>query len=83
MPRRADSLTLSLGALCAGAYACTSETAREDAARLRDPSSWYCDDDSAPTRIYLCPAACDAVASDPRAKFQVLVGCKPKLEPPP
>jgi hypothetical protein len=53
-----------------------------DAAACGTATSWYYDDETAPTRIYLCPAACDAVASDPMAKFQVLVGCKPKIEPP-
>jgi hypothetical protein len=53
-----------------------------DAAACGTLSSWYYDDETAPTRIFLCPAACEAVASDPMAKFEVLVGCKPKVEVP-
>jgi hypothetical protein len=44
--------------------------------------SWYYDDEEAPSRIMLCPAACGAVATDPDARFEILVGCAPDLEPP-
>jgi hypothetical protein len=45
--------------------------------------SWYYDDETAPTRVLLCPAACELVASDPGAHFEILVGCAPIFAPPP
>ncbi len=39
-------------------------------------NSWYYDMPSAPTRITLCPAACDLVRSDPNAKLEILLGCQ-------
>jgi hypothetical protein len=38
-------------------------------------TSWYYDDEAAPSRIHLCPAACDLVRADPGAKFRILAGC--------
>ena len=60
----------------------TTFTKVVDAAGCDTAKSWYYDNETAPTRIYLCPAACEAVTSDPEAHFGVLVGCKPKIEPP-
>lgn len=60
----------------------TTFTKVEDADHCGDAASWYYDDDKAPTRIYLCPSACDVASTDPMAKLTVLVGCKPKLEVP-
>jgi hypothetical protein len=44
-------------------------------ADCENSSSWYYDDESAPSRIHLCPAACDLVRADPEAKFRILAGC--------
>lgn len=60
----------------------TSGTNEEvDFTKVLDPadcgssSSWYYDDEGAPSRIHLCPAACELVRADPGAKFQILAGC--------
>ena len=29
----------------------------------------------APTRIFLCPTACDTVRADPNPQIQILIGC--------
>jgi hypothetical protein len=44
--------------------------------------SWYYDNNDAPTRIFLCPAACDVVKADADAKLDILVGCQTIIEPP-
>lgn len=44
--------------------------------------SWYYDDEDNPTRVVLCPSACDTVSTDTRASFEILVGCAPVVEPP-
>jgi hypothetical protein len=53
-----------------------------DAAGCDTAQSWYYDNEADPTQIHLCPAACEAVTSVPMASVQVLVGCKPMIEPP-
>jgi hypothetical protein len=53
-----------------------------DAAGCDTALSWYYDDETAPTRIYLCPAACEAVTTVEEASVGILVGCKPIIEPP-
>jgi hypothetical protein len=53
-----------------------------DPADCETSSSWYYDDEKAPTRVELCPAACALVSSDSKARFQILVGCAPILKPP-
>lgn len=60
----------------------TTFTKVDDAEHCGDASSWYYDNEAAPARIYLCPSACNTVTSEPGAKLEVLVGCKPKLEMP-
>lgn len=57
----------------------TRVPAAEDCATSR---SWYYDDAANPSRIVLCPAACTLVGEDPRASFEILVGCAPVFEPP-
>lgn len=52
------------------------------AANCHESVSWYYDDEEAPSRIMLCPGACEAVGSDPDARFEILVGCAPNIEPP-
>jgi Mg-chelatase subunit ChlD len=38
--------------------------------------SWYYDMPQSPTRIYLCPAACDLVRNEPNSMLEILLGCK-------
>jgi hypothetical protein len=40
-----------------------------------DRPAWYYDDAEHPTRVTLCPKACDDVVSDPRSSIEVVVGC--------
>lgn len=40
---------------------------------------WYYDDPSNPSKILLCPSACDTVTKDTNAKIQILAGCKPHI----
>jgi hypothetical protein len=45
--------------------------------------AWYYDDPAAPTRIHLCPAACETVTTDQGAAIQILAGCAPRpIDPP-
>ena len=37
---------------------------------------WYYDNPADPTRIFLCPATCETVTSDPAAGLQILLGCQ-------
>ena len=37
--------------------------------------SWYYDVPASPSRVFLCPAACDLVRADPKAALEVLLGC--------
>jgi hypothetical protein len=53
-----------------------------DAAGCDQALSWYYDNETDPTEIHLCPAACDAVTNAQMASVEVLVGCKPMIEPP-
>jgi len=46
-----------------------------DAAGCGGSSGWFYDQPSAPTRITLCPTACERVRSDPEARLQILIGC--------
>jgi hypothetical protein len=42
-----------------------------------DQPAWYYDNPSAPTRIHLCPSACDAVTNAAQgARVSVIVGCQ-------
>lgn len=40
-----------------------------------DSASWYYDDEEQPTRVHLCPAACELVSADPGARLRIEVGC--------
>jgi len=44
--------------------------------------SWYYDNEDAPTRIVLCPSACETATADPGASIKIIVGCAPNIEPP-
>jgi len=46
-------------------------SARECAAA----AAWHYDNASAPTRVYLCPSACDIVRRDQSAQLKILLGC--------
>jgi len=54
---------------------------KETIPRVKSPQTcgsdpgWRYDDDSAPTRIILCPASCDDVQDDAEGRIDVLVGC--------
>lgn len=57
-------------------------TKSRDAADCEASMSWYYDDEDAPSRIILCPAACTQATADRMARFQILVGCAPILKEP-
>jgi len=40
--------------------------------------AWYYDNPITPTRIILCPAACDTVSADPNAVIDIVAGCAPR-----
>lgn len=40
-----------------------------------DGPGWHYDNPQAPSAILLCPATCDAIASDPQASIQIALGC--------
>jgi hypothetical protein len=40
-----------------------------------DRQGWYYDDESAPTKILVCPATCDAIQDDPDARIDIVFGC--------
>jgi hypothetical protein len=40
--------------------------------------AWYYDDPATPSRIILCPAACDTVSADEAAVIDILAGCAPR-----
>jgi hypothetical protein len=46
-----------------------------DAGACSNASGWHYDTAQPPTRIMLCPSACDLVQSDPDGELQVLIGC--------
>ena len=41
-----------------------------------NPSSWYYDDNTNPTKILLCPSTCTSVNATANQKVSALVGCK-------
>jgi hypothetical protein len=45
--------------------------------------SWYYDDPTMPTRIFLCPSACTTVTADTGAKLDIQIGCTSRPPPPP
>jgi hypothetical protein len=53
-----------------------------NAAACSTSSAWYYDNPTSPTRIFLCPSACDTVRADTNAKLEILLGCKTEIEPP-
>lgn len=40
---------------------------------------WYYDDNTAPTKITLCPATCSSVQSDPNANLKLELGCSTQI----
>ena len=38
-------------------------------------NGWYFDDEANPTKVILCPAACEAVKKDDRGRIDVVYGC--------
>ncbi len=68
-------------------YAATSGATQSfpragSAALCADNLAYYYDDPNAPTKILLCPKACDAVKAGGGAVF-VKLGCESKIVPPP
>jgi hypothetical protein len=53
-----------------------------NAASCGTTNAWYYDDPTHPTRIFLCPSACDTVRVDTNAKLEILLGCKTEIVPP-
>jgi hypothetical protein len=47
-----------------------------------DSQSWHYDNEDTPSRIVLCPSACDVISADGSAKLQILAGCLTIIEPP-
>lgn len=41
---------------------------------------WRYDDPTKPTRVVLCPKTCETVRADPKAKIDVLLGCKTAIK---
>jgi Mg-chelatase subunit ChlD len=52
------------------------------AASCATSDAWYYDDPANPSRIFLCPSACDMVRADTTAKLEILLGCKTEIVPP-
>jgi hypothetical protein len=52
------------------------------AADCATTNSWHYDNAAAPTRIFLCPTACDAVRADSASKLEILMGCTTQITPP-
>ena len=44
-----------------------------------EETAWKYDDEQAPTRVLLCPAACERVRADPAAQIDVRFGCATEL----
>jgi len=57
-----------------------AQVATKDACATTD--AWYYDTPGAPTRIFLCPHACDTVRADENSKLQILLGCATQTEVP-
>lgn len=55
------------------------ETIYQDAA-CTGGEGWRYDDPAKPTRVVLCPKTCDAVRGDPKAKIDILLGCKTAIK---
>jgi len=51
----------------------------DDLADCGNLPGWYYDNNTAPTKIILCPASCSTVQADSSAKVSVLFGCKSVL----
>lgn len=65
-------------------YTASSGTGTElglvgSAAECTTEQAWYYDDPKAPTRVMLCPAACETVTADDGAAIRILAGCKPRV----
>jgi hypothetical protein len=52
------------------------------AAECGTAQGWYYDDPANPTRILLCPTACETVTADKGAAIEILAGCVPRVVDP-
>lgn len=50
-----------------------------DPDRCEDSAAWYFDNNDAPTRIELCPTACDMVSASTVGDVNVAFGCEPDV----
>lgn len=48
----------------------------DSAGDCADLAAWHYNDDDNPSRILLCPAACDAVMVDPMSQIDIVLGCE-------
>ena len=51
----------------------------DDLADCNGKPGWYYDDNVAPTKMTLCPASCNTVKADSKAKIDGLFGCKSQI----
>lgn len=49
------------------------------AAECGTEQAWYYDNPAMPTRIMLCPSACQTVTADSGAAIEILAGCVPRI----
>lgn len=56
-----------------------AQTILQDAA-CTGGEGWRYDDPAKPTRVVLCPKTCETVRSDPKAKIDILLGCKTSIK---
>jgi hypothetical protein len=49
------------------------------AAECGTEQAWYYDNPTTPTRILLCPSACETVTADAGAAIEILAGCVPRV----
>jgi hypothetical protein len=57
----------------------TSFARAMDPARCADVAAWHYDSNDAPTRIELCPAACERVSASTRGRVDIALGCGPDV----
>lgn len=80
MPINPEQLNVKYTASATGVETTFSKV--PSAADCATSASWYYDNETNPTRIYLCPAACELVQADDDAALDILVGCLTIVEPP-
>jgi Mg-chelatase subunit ChlD len=51
----------------------------DDLADCNNQPGWYYDSNLTPSKVVLCPASCNTVQADAKAKVEVLFGCKTQI----